>query len=86
MIVTRAKWPHTMQDVIKNLNGTWGVVGADGTNGNLFRLERSLHEPLVYTLTEYRQADEKDVVRREEYAQQDRDKVLEQFAKAIGLA
>lgn len=85
MIVTRAQWPHTIEDIIKALDGVWGLIGADGTNGNLYRLERSLHEPLVYTLTEYRGANESDIVRREEYGAEERLTAINAFAQAIGF-
>jgi len=85
MIVTRAQWPHTMEDIVKALDGVWGLIGADGVNGNLYRLEKSLHEPIVYTLTEYRGADESDIVRREEYPGDDRISAINVFAAAIGF-
>ncbi|MBK7838912.1 MAG: hypothetical protein IPJ49_14785 [Candidatus Obscuribacter sp.] len=59
MQITRAQWPHTVDDIVKALDGVWGLCGAHGTNGNLYRLERSLHEPVIYTLTEYRGEDER---------------------------
>ncbi len=85
MIVKRAQWPHTMEDIVKALDGVWGLIGADGVNGNLYRLEKSLHEPIVYTLTEYRGADESDIVRREEYVGDDRISAINVFAAAIGF-
>jgi hypothetical protein len=84
-IVTRAQWPHTIEDIIKALDGVWGLIGANGVNGNLYRLEKSLHEPVVYTLTEYRGADESDIVRREEYSGDDRLTAINVFAVAIGF-
>jgi len=85
MIVTRAQWPHTMEDIYKALDGVWGLIGATGVNGNLYRLERSLHEPLLYTLTEYRLSDESDIVRREEYPEDEKQAAISNFAKAIGF-
>lgn len=81
----RPQWPHTIDDITKSLDGIWGLVGATGTNGNLYRLERSLHEPLTYTLTEYRGSDESDVVRREFFDQSQRDQAIGEFAQAIGF-
>lgn len=86
MIVTRAQWPHTVEDIVKALDGVWGLIGAKGTNDNLYRLERSLHEPTVYTLTEYRGSDETDIVRREEYSGVDRLVAVNAFAQAIGFS
>ncbi len=82
---SRAQWPHTIDDILNSLDGIWGLVGATSTNGNLLRLERSLHEPLAYTITEYRGNDESDVVRRETYDGKQRDEAIELFAQAIGF-
>lgn len=84
-VTTRPHWPHTIDDVINSLDGVWGLVGATGMGGNLFRLERSLHEPLTYTLTEYRGEDEADVVRRQMYGREQRDEAVKEFARAIGF-
>ena len=53
MPTTRPQWPHTVEDIVKALDGVWGVVGALDVNGNLLRLERSISAPVSYTLTEY---------------------------------
>jgi len=83
---TRPQWPHTIEDIESSLDGVWGLVGATGTNGNLYRLERSLHEPLTYTVTEYREQDEGDVLSKQTYSAQDRSKAIKDFAQAIGFA
>ena len=85
MIITRAQWPHTIDDIHKALDGVWGLIGATGLNGNLYRLERSLHEPVLYILTEYRLSDESDIVRREEHAEGEKQVAIAAFAKAIGF-
>lgn len=85
IISQRPQWPHTISDIVNSLDGIWGLVGATGTNGNLFRLERSLHEPLTYTFTEYRGQDESDIVRRQLYGPEQRDAVIKEFAQAIGF-
>ena len=82
---TRPQWPHTIDDIIGSLDGIWGLVGATGTNGNLYRLERSLHEPLSYTLTEYRLQDETDIVSRQIYSAEQRQEAINEFARAIGF-
>jgi hypothetical protein len=84
-MVSRAQWPHTVEDIHKALDGVWGLIGATGTSGNLFRLERSLHEPTFYTLTEYRETNESDVVRREEYGAADKQNAIDAFAKELGF-
>jgi len=85
MVTMRAQWPHTVDDIVKSLDGIWGLVGAEGSSGDLYRLERSLHEPLVYTLTEYQGGDESKVVRKQTYNAGDKDKAVADFAAAIGL-
>ncbi|HEY9784228.1 MAG TPA: hypothetical protein V6D17_02425 [Candidatus Obscuribacterales bacterium] len=84
-MLIRPQWPHTIEDITKSLEGVWGLVGATGTNGNLYRLERSLHEPLVYTLTEYKGNEESDVIRRDVFEGGKRDEAVKAFAKAIGF-
>ncbi len=85
MVTMRAQWPHTVDDIIKSLDGIWGLVGAEGSTGNLLRLERSLHEPLVYTLTEYEGGDESKVLRKQTFAAADKMQAVAEFAQAIGL-
>lgn len=85
MLVTRAQWPHTVEDITKALDGVWGLCGAHGENGNLYRIERSLHEPIIYTLTEYRGQDESDIVKREEYGLDEKDVAVKTFARALGF-
>ncbi|HEY9869032.1 MAG TPA: hypothetical protein V6D08_07690 [Candidatus Obscuribacterales bacterium] len=85
MVTMRAQWPHTVDDIVKSLDGIWGLVGATGVNGNLFRLERSLHEPLVYTLTEYEGSDESKVVSKRTYSADQKREAVAEFAQSIGL-
>lgn len=87
MLSIRAQWPHTVDDIVKALDGVWGVVGATGNNGNLYRLERSLKPPTTYTFTEYRGEDEADVISQKtfENGEQDRDAAIKEFARAIGF-
>lgn len=85
MVAIRAQWPHTVEDIVKSLDGIWGLVGATGVNGNLFRLERSLHEPLVYTLTEYEGNDESKVASKKTYSADRKQEAVAQFAQSIGL-
>ncbi len=62
-MLVRAQWPHTIDDIVKALDGVWGVVGATSESGTLYRLERTLKEPTVYTLTEYVGSDETAIAR-----------------------
>jgi len=86
MMLVRAQWPHTIDDITKSLDGVWGVVGATSESGTLYRLERTLKEPTVYTLTEYVGTDENAVASTETFEQDKREEAVKRFAKAIGFA
>ncbi len=85
MVVTRAQWPHTVEDITASLDGIWGLVGALGTSGNLLRLERSLHQPLVYTLIEFDGKDESKVLNKQTFTADERDQAVNKFAQALGF-
>jgi hypothetical protein len=85
MLITRAQWPHTIEDIVKSLDGIWGLVGATGTNGNLFRLERSLKEPTTYTFLEYRGIDEREAVQKRVYQADEKEQAIKDFAKELGF-
>ncbi|MBK9146040.1 MAG: hypothetical protein IPM23_26535 [Candidatus Melainabacteria bacterium] len=85
MIIQRAQWPHTIADIVKTLDGVWGVVGATGTNGNLYRLERSLKEPVVYTLIEYRGDNESEIVEKRSFDHDGKQEAIDAFASALGF-
>ncbi len=84
-ITVRAQWPHTVEDIERSLDGVWGLVGATGTNGNLYRLERSLFEPVQFTVTEYNGSDESDIKEKRTFAGPQRQQAIQQFARAIGF-
>lgn len=86
MSIMRPQWPHTVDDIVKSLDGTWGLVGATGTSGNLLRLERSLHEPLEYTLTEYEGESEEKVLSKKTFAADDKKSAVQEFARLLGFA
>lgn len=86
MMLVRAQWPHTLEDITKALDGVWGVVGATSETGTLYRLERTLKEPTVYTLIEYVGADENAIASTDTFAQDKREEAVKRFAKAIGFA
>ena len=86
MFLSRPQWPHTVEDIVKSLDGVWGVVGATGTNGNLVRLERSLAEPLVYTLIEYEGETEERIARKTSYGADRKKDAVAEFASALGFA
>lgn len=86
MAIMRPQWPHTVEDIVKSLDGIWGLVGATGDSGNLLRLERSLHEPLVYTLTEYEGQDESKVVRKQTFPGEEKKAAVQEFARLLGFS
>ncbi len=85
MVIMRPQWPHTVDDIVKALDGIWGVVGATGTSGNLLRLERSLKEPVTYVLTEYHGQDETRAIRESKYEAEQKDSAVSEFASLIGF-
>ncbi len=85
MLLQRAQWPHTPADIIKALDGVWGVVGAVGDNGNLYRLERSLKAPTSYTFIEYQGQDETQILNKETFSQEHRVELIRRFASALGF-
>lgn len=85
-MITRPQWPHTVEDIFKALDGIWGLVGATGTNGNLLRLERSLREPITYTLTEYAGESEADVVNTTVYTADQKAFAVGEFARQLGFS
>jgi hypothetical protein len=85
MLTTRPQWPHTIEDIHSSLDGIWGLVGATGMNGNLYRLERSLHQPLQYTLFEYEGSNESRVVNKQVFAGDDKQQAIREFAQALGF-
>lgn len=84
-MLVRPQWPHTVDDILKSLDGVWGLVGATGENGNLYRLERSLHEPLHFTVIEFRGNEESEVLNKETFDAGQKDAAVKSFAKAIGF-
>jgi hypothetical protein len=74
-----------VDDIVNSLEGIWGLVGATGTNGNLFRLERSLHQPLVYTLTEFKGNEDSEVLQKRVYEANQRDQAIQDFARQLGF-
>lgn len=85
-MIMRPQWPHTINDIVKALDGIWGVVGATGTSGNLLRLERSLKEPVTYVLTEYHGQDETRTIRENRYEADQKDAAVREFAGLLGFS
>ncbi len=81
----RAQWPHSIEDIRKSLDGIWGLVGTTGVNGNLYRLERSLAEPVIYYVTEYNGADEADIKENNSFPLEEKEQAISFFARAIGF-
>ena len=85
MVITRPQWPHTVDDIVKSLDGIWGLVGATSAEGNLLRLERSLHEPLTYTLVEYEGEDQTKVKNTTKYTRDQKGFAIGEFARLLGF-
>jgi hypothetical protein len=85
-ITNRPQWPHTIEDIVKSLDGIWGVVGAGAMDGNLIRLERSMGEPTHYTLTVYEGQDETKITSRQTYSQQEKAAAISLFASKLGFS
>lgn len=85
MVIIRPQWPHTVDDIVKALDGVWGVVGAIAPSGNLLRLERSLKEPTVYRFVEYKGTDELTPLRELTYNQEERLAAITEFANLLGF-
>ena len=71
--------------MLRSLDGVWGVVGTTGTNGNLYRIERSLKEPVNFTVTEYQGNEETEVLRELKFGMDEKDQAVKTFAEAIGF-
>lgn len=84
-MLTRPQWPHTVDDIVRSLDGIWGLVGATSQTGNLLRLERSLHEPLTYTLVEYEGLDETRIAQKKAYTEAEKANAINDFAKLLGF-
>jgi hypothetical protein len=82
----RPQWPHTVADIVNSLDGIWGLVGATGLSGNLLRLERSLHEPWTYTLTEFEGMDESRPLNSKTYTSQEKQLAVSDFASKLGFS
>jgi len=85
MVAIRPQWPHTIDDIVKALDGVWGVVGAIAVSGNLLRLERSLKAPLTYKFVEYKGSDETSILRELNYAAEEKDAAVGEFAQLLGF-
>jgi len=85
MPVIRPQWPHTVDDIVKALDGVWGVVGAIAVSGNLLRLERSLKEPLSYKFIEYKGTDESSPIRELHFSAEEKEAAVEEFAGLLGF-
>lgn len=85
MVVTRPQWPHTVDDIVKALDGIWGLVAATSTAGNLMRLERSLSEPVTYTLVEYEGEDQTKVKNTTTYTKDQKGFAVGEFARLLGF-
>ena len=81
----RPQWPHTVDDIVKALDGVWGVVVAMNTSGNLLRLEKSLKPPFTYSFVECRGTDQSSPLRQESFSALEKDAAVVEFARLLGL-
>lgn len=84
-MLQRPQWPHTVDDIVKSLDGVWGLVGATTETGTLLRLERSLHEPVTYTLVEYEGSDESRIAKKTAFSEEQKASAVNEFAKLLGF-
>ncbi len=84
-MTTRVQWPRTIEEIEESLDGIWGLVGATSVNGNLWHLERSLHQPLIYTVTEYFGLDENKTVAKHSFPEENKGEAVYFFAQSIGF-
>lgn len=85
MPVIRAQWPHTVDDIVKALDGVWGVVAAMSVSGNKLHLERSFKTPFTYRFVEFKGTDENIVLRECAYATEAKNEAVTEFAKLLGF-
>ncbi len=85
MAVIRAQWPHTIDDIVKALDGVWGVVGAIAVSGNLMRLERSLKAPLTYKFIEYKGTDENSPIRELSFSAEEKNAAVSEMSNLLGF-
>lgn len=85
MPVIRSQWPHTVDDIVKALDGVWGVVGAISQSGNLLRLERSFSKPTTYKFVEYEGQNEERPVKEKSFSEEQKTEAVNQFAKLLGF-
>ncbi|MBY0358955.1 MAG: hypothetical protein K2W82_13200 [Candidatus Obscuribacterales bacterium] len=85
MAIMRPQWPHTINDIVKAIDNVWGLVGATTDAGQLIKLEKSLKEPVEYTLTEYEGTDESKIAKETRFAAGDREAAIKAFAKLLGF-
>lgn len=85
MAIIRAQWPHTIDDIVKALDGVWGVVGAIAVSGNMLRLERSLKEPTVYKFVEYKGTDESKPLRELSFTAAEKEAAINEFGNLLGF-
>lgn len=85
MPVIRSQWPHTVDDIVKALDGVWGVVGAISQSGNMLKLERSFSKPTVYKFVEYDGNNEARPLNEKTFSEEEKDEAINQFAKLLGF-
>ncbi|MBX9690357.1 MAG: hypothetical protein K2X27_26825 [Candidatus Obscuribacterales bacterium] len=85
MTLIRSQWPHTVDDIVKALDGVWGVVGAISESGNLLRLERSLKAPTSYKFVEYKGTDESITLKELTFTAEEKEAAVKEMAGRLGF-
>lgn len=78
----RPFFPHTLHDVVRNVDGPLGLIAADMPDGSLFVLKRSRRGG-GYRLTHYQDTARSAVLRQETIS--DRKTAINALSKAIKL-
>lgn len=78
----RPFFPHTLHDVVRNVDGPLGLIAADMPDGSLYVLKRSRRGG-GYRLTHYRDTDRSAVLHQASIA--DRRDAINTLSRAIGL-
>ena len=78
----RPFFPHTLHDVVRNVDGGLGLIAADMSDGSLFVLQRSRRAG-GYRMTHYADTARSSVRSKETY--EARADAINAFSRAIGL-
>ena len=78
----RATYPHSLQDVLSAVDGTFGLVVGDLPSGEIFVLKRNRHSG-EWSVSHFADASRRERRGRKVYT--DRALAINRFCQAIGL-